>query len=115
MTEDQKVKNFVKEHFYETHLRCGNLEAVSGKFSTEEEAHKLADLCRGKTCRYHKGRESETKTVPIPRSCLISLPLQEEMQTESFVIPHRIRWMLPRACTMQAGCSSQNRQSVSDE
>ena len=63
---DQKVKNFVKEHFYETHLRCGNLEAVSGKFSTEEEAHKLADLCRGKTCRITKD-ESETKTVHPPK------------------------------------------------
>lgn len=93
---DQKVKNFVKEHFYETHLRCGNLEAVSGKFSTEEEAHKLADLCRGKTCRITKD-ESETKQS-IPRSCMISLPCRE-MQTESLVIPHRIRWMLPRACT----------------
>ena len=62
---NQKVNGFKKEKYFETHLTCGDLHAVSEKFTSKEEADKLAALCQGKMCRVITDEEKE-KTVQPP-------------------------------------------------
>ena len=62
---NQKVNGFKKEKYFETHLTCGNLHAVSEKFTSKEEADKLAALCQGKMCQVITDEEKE-KTVQAP-------------------------------------------------
>lgn len=62
---NQKVKGFVKEKYYEAVLKFGNMKAVSEQFSKREDAEKIAEECRGKTCRLIMNEVKE-KTVPAP-------------------------------------------------
>lgn len=62
---NQKVTGFKKEKYYETHLTCGDLHAVSEKFTSKDEADKLAELCQGKMCQVITDEEEE-KTVQPP-------------------------------------------------
>lgn len=62
---NQKVNGFKKEKYFETHLTCGDLHAVSEKFTSKEEADKLAALCQGKMCQVITDEEKE-KTVQPP-------------------------------------------------
>ena len=62
---NQKVNGFKKEKYFETHLTYGDLHAVSEKFTSKEEADKLAVLCQGKMCQVITDEEKE-KTVQPP-------------------------------------------------
>lgn len=62
---NQKVNGFKKDKYFETHLTCGNLHAVSEKFTSKEEADKLAALCQEKMCKVITDEEKE-KTVQAP-------------------------------------------------
>lgn len=61
---NQKVNGFKKEKYFETHLTCGDLHAVSEKFTSKEEADKLAALCQGKMCRVITDEEKERTVQP---------------------------------------------------
>ncbi|MDO4647004.1 MAG: DNA topoisomerase 3 [Eubacteriales bacterium] len=63
--QNQKVKGFQKEKYFETHLKTGELHAVSERFSSKEEADRLAKRCQGKTCQVITDEEKE-KTVQPP-------------------------------------------------
>lgn len=62
---NQKVNGFKKEKYFETHLTYGDLHAISEKFTSKEEADKLAALCQGKMCQGITDEEKE-KTVQAP-------------------------------------------------
>ena len=62
---NQKVNGFKKEKYFETHLTYGDLHAISEKFTSKEEADKLAALCQGKMCQVITDEEKE-KTVQAP-------------------------------------------------
>lgn len=63
---NQKVIGFKKERYYETHLSCGDLEAVSEKMNSKEDAEQLAVQCQGKNCQIVKDVE-QTKTIQPPK------------------------------------------------
>lgn len=45
----EAITNFKKEKYYHVRLALGDAEAVSEKFSSKEEAEKIAAACKGKT------------------------------------------------------------------
>ena len=63
---NQKVTNFKKEQYFEAHLFCRDLEAVSGRMNSLEEAEQLVKQCQGKRCQIIRDEE-QTKTVQPPK------------------------------------------------
>lgn len=63
---NQKVTNFKKEQYFEAHLFCRDLEAVSGRMNSLEEAEHLVKQCQGKRCQIIRDEE-QTKTVQPPK------------------------------------------------
>ena len=63
---NQKVTNFKKEQYFEVHLFCRDLEAVSDRMNSLEEAEQLVKQCQGKRCQITRDEE-QTKTVQPPK------------------------------------------------
>ena len=63
---NQKVTNFKKEQYFEVHLFCRDLEAVSDRMNSLEEAEQLVKQCQGKRCQIIRDEE-QTKTVQPPK------------------------------------------------
>ena len=63
---NQKVTGFKKEQYFEAHLFCRDLEAVSGRMNSLEEAEQLVKQCQGKRCQIIRDEE-QTKTVQPPK------------------------------------------------
>ena len=63
---NQKVTGFKKEQYFETHLFCRDLEAVSDRMNSLEEAEQLVKQCQGKRCQIIRDEE-QTKTVQPPK------------------------------------------------
>ena len=63
---NQKVTNFKKEQYFEVHLFCRDLEAVSDRMNSLEEAELLVKQCQGKRCQITRDEE-QTKTVQPPK------------------------------------------------
>ena len=63
---NQKVTNFKKEQYFEVHLFCLDLEAVSDRMNSLEEAEQLVKQCQGKRCQITRDEE-QTKTVQPPK------------------------------------------------
>lgn len=63
---NQKIQEFVKEKFYEVHLKANGMMAVSKKYEDETMAKAVADKCRGGMCQIVKD-EKETKTIRAPK------------------------------------------------
>ena len=63
---NQEVTGFKKEQYFETHLFCRDLEAVSDRMNSLEEAEQLVKQCQGKRCQIIRDEE-QTKTVQPPK------------------------------------------------
>lgn len=63
---NQKVTGFKKEQYFEAHLSCRDLEAVSDRMNSREEAEQLVKQCQGKRCQITRDEE-QTKTVQPPK------------------------------------------------
>lgn len=63
---NQKVTSFKKEQYFEAHLFCRDLEAVSDRMNSLEEAEQLVKQCQGKRCQIIRDEE-QTKTVQPPK------------------------------------------------
>ena len=63
---NQEVTGFKKEQYFEAHLFCRDLEAVSDRMNSLEEAEQLVKQCQGKRCQIIKDEE-QTKTVQPPK------------------------------------------------
>ena len=63
---NQKVTNLKKEQYFEVHLFCRDLEAVSDRMNSLEEAEQLVKQCQGKRCQITRDEE-QTKTVQPPK------------------------------------------------
>ena len=63
---NQKVTGFKKEQYFEVHLFCRDLEAVSDRMNSLEEAEQLVKQCQGKRCQITRDEE-QTKTVQPPK------------------------------------------------
>ena len=63
---NQKVTNFKKEQYFEVHLFCRDLEAVSDRMNSLEEAELFVKQCQGKRCQITRDEE-QTKTVQPPK------------------------------------------------
>ena len=63
---NQKVTGFKKEQYFEVHLFCRDLEAVSDRMNSLEEAEQLVKQCQGKRCQIIRDEE-QTKTVQPPK------------------------------------------------
>ena len=49
---EESIRDFVKEPYYTVHILTEELDAVSDKYKSREEAVALADLCMGGRCQY---------------------------------------------------------------
>ena len=63
---NQEVTGFKKEQYFEAHLFCRDLEAVSDRMNSLEEAEQLVKQCQGKRCQIIRDEE-QTKTVQPPK------------------------------------------------
>ena len=63
---NQEVTGFKKEQYFEAHLFCRYLEAVSDRMNSLEEAEQLVKQCQGKRCQIIRDEE-QTKTVQPPK------------------------------------------------
>lgn len=63
---NQKVTGFKKEQYFEAHLFCRDLEVVSDRMNSLEEAEQLVKQCQGKRCQIIRDEE-QTKTVQPPK------------------------------------------------
>lgn len=63
---NQKIKEFVKEKYYVTHLKFMEMDAVSEHFKTKEEAEQLVADCNNRMCQVEQDEE-QTKTVKPPK------------------------------------------------
>ena len=70
---DENIRNFVKEPFYTVHILSNELDAVSRKYKTREEATELADKCLGGRCVVDSITEEEKSVAPPKLYDLTSL------------------------------------------
>ena len=77
---NQKVTGFKKEQYFEAHLFCRDLEAVSDRMNSLEEAEQLVKQCQGKRCQITRDEE-QTKTVQPPK--LYDLTTLTKMSTST--------------------------------
>lgn len=63
---NQRISSFKKEKFYEVRLLFQDMEAVSEKYTSKDDAQSVAKACQGKMCRILKDEE-KTVTVQPPK------------------------------------------------
>ena len=63
---NQEVTGFKKAQYFEAHLFCRDLEGVSDRMNSLEEAEQLVKQCQGKRCQIIRDEE-QTKTVQPPK------------------------------------------------
>lgn len=63
---NQKVTGFKKEQYFEAHLSCRDLEAVSDRMNSREDAEQIVKQCQGRRCQIIRDEE-QTKTVQPPK------------------------------------------------
>ncbi len=62
---EESIRGFVKEPYYTVHILTEELDAVSDKYKTREEATALADLCMGQHCFVERiTEEAKSKAAP---------------------------------------------------
>ena len=62
---EESIRGFVKEPYYTVHILTEELDAVSDKYKTREEATALADLCMGQRCFVERiTEEAKSKAAP---------------------------------------------------
>ena len=70
---EHQINHFVPEKFYRVRLQAGGIDALSDKFTSEEEAGKVASGCHGKSARVSRVSREEKSIAPPKLFDLTSL------------------------------------------